>query len=293
MKALAPCQAFGEGSLPIEGGLAGKVGVVTGGASGIGRSLAKAMVNEGMRVIVADVETDRLERTADELGALAVTTDVSDASQVAALAARAVEEYGAVHLLCNNAGIGPMAAIADLTLADWQWMINVNLWGTIHGTTHFLPILKRNAEGGHILNTASMASLMQVPSLGAYCTTKYGILGLSEVLALELAEAKEKVGVTVLCPGPVATDLGTSTRNRPAELAGGLKDVLLEDSEQFSGETVDWMPPEQAAEIAISAVKRGDFYALTHPNMAEQVRARHAAIEKAFAQEIERRKSAS
>ncbi len=279
--------------MPIDGTLAGKVGVVTGGASGIGRALAQAMVQAGMQVVIADVEAERLKGTAEELGVLAVPTDVSDAGQVAALAARAVAEYGTVHLLCNNAGIGPMAAIADLTLADWQWMIDVNLWGTIHGTTHFLPILKANAEGGHILNTASMASLMQVPSLGAYCTTKYGILGLSEVLALELREAKEKVGVTVLCPGPVATDLGSSTRNRPAGLAGGLKDVQLEDSEQFSGEAVNWMPAEQAARIALDAVQRGDFYALTHPDMADQVRARHAAIEEAFAQELKRRKDAS
>ncbi len=279
--------------MPIDGTLAGKVGVVTGGASGIGRALAQAMVQSGMQVVIADVEAERLKGTAEELGVLAVPTDVSDAGQVAALAARAVSEYGTVHLLCNNAGIGPMAAIADLTLADWQWMIDVNLWGTIHGTTHFLPILKANAEGGHILNTASMASLMQVPSLGAYCTTKYGILGLSEVLALELREAKEKVGVTVLCPGPVATDLGSSTRNRPAGLAGGLKDVQLEDSEQFSGEAVNWMPAEQAARIALDAVQRGDFYALTHPDMADQVRARHAAIEEAFAQELKRRKDAS
>ncbi len=279
--------------MPIDGNLAGKVGVVTGGASGIGRALAEAMVQEGMHVVIADVEADRLSNTAEELGVLAVPTDVSDARQVAALAARAVVEFGTVHLLCNNAGIGPMAPIADLTLADWRWMIDVNLWGTIHGTTHFLPILKGNAEGGHILNTASMAALMQVPSLGAYCTTKYGILGLSEVLALELRDAKEKVGVTVLCPGPVATDLGSSTRNRPAGLSGGLKDVQLEDSEQFSGETVNWMPAEQAARIALDAVQRGDFYALTHPDMADQVRARHAAIEEAFAQELERRKYGS
>lgn len=279
--------------MPIDGSLAGKIGVVTGGASGIGRALAQIMVQEGMRVLIADVEAGRLQRTADELGVLAVATDVSDAGQMQALAQRAVAEYGTVHLLCNNAGIGPMAAVAELTLADWHWMINVNLWGTIHGTTSFLPILKNNPEGGHILNTASMASLMQVPSLGAYCTTKYGILGLSEVLALELREAKEKVGVTVLCPGPVATDLGSSTRNRPQDLAGGLKDVLLEDSEQFSGQTVDWMPAEQAAQIAMDAVKRGDFYAITHPGMVDQVRARHAEIETAFAEELERRRPLS
>jgi NAD(P)-dependent dehydrogenase (short-subunit alcohol dehydrogenase family) len=141
---------------------------------------------------------------------------------MSALARRAVAEFGAVHLLCNNAGVGPMAAIADLTPADWTWLIDVNLRGVIHGITHFLPIFRGNADGGHFLNTGSMASLMAVPGLGSYCATKYAVLGLSEVLAKEMAAAGEDIGVTVLCPGPVATDLGSSTRNRPAHLAGGL-----------------------------------------------------------------------
>jgi NAD(P)-dependent dehydrogenase (short-subunit alcohol dehydrogenase family) len=277
----------------MEGGLGGKVAVITGGASGIGRALAEAMLGEGMKVMIADIEAGKLERTAAELGVLGALTDVSDPDQVTALAARAVEAFGTVHVMCNNAGIGPMSPVVDLTLADWQWMIDVNVRGTIHGITHFLPILRGNPEGGHFLNTCSMASMMPVPTLATYCMSKYGLLGLSEVLAMEMASAGEKVGVTALCPGPVSTDLGSSTRNRPADLAGGLRDVILEDSEQFKDQVVDWISPADAAAIAIGAIKRGDFYAITHPAMWPDVEARHEAIAKAFADEKARREVAA
>lgn len=275
----------------MEGSLAGKAVVITGGASGIGRALAEAMLAEGMQVMISDVEEGRLAETARELGVPCLRTDVSDADQVARLAERAVAEFGTVHVLCNNAGIGPMAPFADLTLRDWTWMLDVNLKGVIHGITHFLPILRKNEDGGHFINTGSMASLKAVPNLATYCTAKYGILGLSEVLALELAADGSNVGVTVLCPGPVSTDLGTSTRNRPGHLAGQLKDVALEDSTQFEDQTVDWMPASQAAQIALGAMKRGEFYAITHPDMLDDVKARHEAIERAFAEEQQRREA--
>jgi short-subunit dehydrogenase len=138
-----------------------------------------------------------------------------------------------------------------------------------------------------------MASMMPVPTLATYCMSKYGLLGLSEVLAMEMVAAGEKVGVTALCPGPVSTDLGSSTRNRPADLAGGLRDVILEDSEQFKDQPVDWISPADAAAIAIGAIKRGDFYAITHPDMWPEVDARHEAIAKAFADEKARREVAA
>lgn len=273
----------------MEGSFAGKTAVITGGASGIGRALAQAMLAEGMQVLISDIEAGKLAATAAELGVPAMQVDVSDADQVAALADRAVAEFGAVHVMCNNAGIGPMAPLVDLTLADWTWMLDVNLRGVIHGVTHFLPVLRRNAQGGHFLNTGSMASLKAVPNLATYCTAKYGVLGLSEVMAIELAP--ENIGVTVLCPGPVSTDLPTSTRNRPSHLAGQLKDVALEDSKQFEDQEVDWMPASQAAQIAFDAMKRGEFYAITHPAMLPDVQARHGAIERAFAAELQRRQA--
>ena len=199
--------------------LSGKVAVVTGGASGIGKGIATQLVAEGARVIIADIQRDAMAATAAEIGAaLAVQVDVSDPSSVDALARQVIETFGAVHVVCNNAGIGPLAPVADLTLDDWRWMIGVNLWGVIHGVHTFLPILKQNRDGGHIVNTASMAGLVAGPRLGAYAAAKYGVVGLTEVLAAELAADNSRVGVSVLCPGTVHTNIGNSSRNRPADL---------------------------------------------------------------------------
>jgi NAD(P)-dependent dehydrogenase (short-subunit alcohol dehydrogenase family) len=272
--------------------LSGKIGVVTGGASGIGKAMARAMIAQGMQVVIADIEADRLHATAEEIGALPIVTDISKSEQVQALAQAAVAAFGTVHVLCNNAGIGPMARLDDLTLNDWRWMIDVNLWGTIHGITSFLPILRANRDGGHIVNTASMAGLMPVPGLAAYCTTKYAIVGLSEAIAEELDAEGGKIGISILCPGPVATDLGTSTRNRPVELAGGLADVKLEDSIQFEGQAVDWFSPEATAELVIRAIRTNTRYVITHPAMLDEVESRHRTIEQAFRAEAAHRREA-
>ena len=178
--------------------LEGKVAVVTGGASGIGKGIAEALKNQGVELVIADIEDGALQRTAKELGATGIQTDVSSAESVGALATEVVERFGTAHVLVNNAGIGPMGRIADLTLDDWKWMIGVNLWGVIHGIHAFLPILKSNEEGGHVVNTSSMAGLVGMPGLGSYTLTKYGVLGLTEVLAKELEEDGSKVGATVL-----------------------------------------------------------------------------------------------
>ncbi len=260
--------------------LAGKVAVVTGGASGIGKGIATQLVAEGAQVIIADIQRDAMEATAAQIGAVAVATDVSDPASVDALAAAALDRYGAVHVVCNNAGIGPLAPVADLTLDDWHWMLGVNLWGVIHGVHTFLPILKRNRDGGHIVNTASMAGLVAGPRLGAYAAAKYGVVGLTEVLAAELAADNSRVGVSVLCPGTVHTSIGTSSRNRPADLPdAGFKDVdiELEDNPRYR-----WIYPEEAGAVVVRAIKRGDLYALTHPDWYPMVAERHEAIAAAF-----------
>jgi NAD(P)-dependent dehydrogenase (short-subunit alcohol dehydrogenase family) len=260
--------------------LAGKVAVVTGGASGIGKGIAAQLVTEGARVVIADVQRDAMEAAAAEIGAVSVLTDVSDPSSVDALAAAVLDRYGAVHVICNNAGIGPLAPVADLTLDDWRWMIGVNLWGVIHGVHTFLPILKRNRDGGHIVNTASMAGLVAGPRLGAYAAAKYGVVGLSEVLAAELAADNSRVGVSVLCPGTVHTNIGTSSRNRPADLPdAGFKDIdiELEDNPRYR-----WIYPADAGAVVVRAIKRGDLYALTHPDWYPMVAERHKAIAEAF-----------
>jgi NAD(P)-dependent dehydrogenase (short-subunit alcohol dehydrogenase family) len=262
--------------------LRGKVAVVTGGASGIGLGIARQLIAEGMQVVIGDIEAGPLRKTAADLGAVGIRTDVSDLDSVRALARSATERFGTVHVVCNNAGIGPLAAIADLTMADWNWIIGVNLYGVIHGVQTFLPILEANEDGGHLVNTASMAGLVASPRLGAYSVTKFGVVALTEVLAAELAQAGSKVGVSVLCPGVVRTNIGTSSRNRPADLAGGgLKDVdiALEDNPFYR-----WISAEDAGSVVVSAIKRGDLYALTHPDWYPMVEQRHQALAAAFRQ---------
>lgn len=265
--------------------LRGKVAVVTGGASGIGRGIATQLIAEGMQVVIADIEQDTLRRTAGEIGAVGVPTDVSDLDSVRALARSATSRFGAVHLVCNNAGVGPMGRIADLTIEDWHWMIGVNLYGVIHGVQTFLPILEANSDGGHVVNTASMAGLVAPPRLGAYSVTKFGVVALTEVLAAELAHAGSKVGATVLCPGTVRTNIHTSSRNRPEHLAGGgLTDI---DITRNPNPLYRWISPKDAGAVVVRAIKRGDLYALTHPDWSGMVEQRHQAITAAFQQAAE------
>ena len=261
--------------------LGGKVGVVTGGASGIGRAIAVRLIAEGMSVVIADIEKSALEATAAEIGAVAIHTDVSSMARVSALADAVRERFGTVHLLCNNAGVGSIAPIDQMTLADWQWILGVNLMGTIHGVSAFLPMLRANADGGHIVNTASTSGFLPTPSLGGYTVTKYAIVAFSETLALELAAEAPAIGVTLLCPGPVRTNIKASSRNRPASLGvGALTDKDLESSPEAA--QLSWLDPADVAEIMLAAVRRGDLYAFTHPDMTQLIAERHRLIAKAF-----------
>ena len=205
--------------------VSGKVAVVTGGASGIGRGIAEALVEKGATVVIADIEQGALDATAAEIGATPALVDVSKAASVEALRDLVLERFGRVDIVCLNAGIGPLSRVADLTLADWDWILGVNLWGVIHGITTFLPILRANPDGGHIEVTGSIASFASNVGLGSYAATKMAVRGIVDALALELAEEDSKVHVTLLAPGTVSTNIGTSSRNRPAGLAGGLSDV--------------------------------------------------------------------
>jgi NAD(P)-dependent dehydrogenase (short-subunit alcohol dehydrogenase family) len=270
--------------------LEGKVAVVTGGASGIGKGIAQALANEGAQVVIADIEDGALQATASELGATGIQTDVSKAESVEALSKEVVERFGTAHVLVNNAGIGPLGNIADLTLDDWKWMIGVNLWGVIHGIHWFLPILKANEEGGHIVNTSSMAGLVGMPGLGSYTLTKYGVLGLTEVLAKELEAEGSKVGATVLCPGTIHTNIGTSSRNRPDGNAGGLKDVdISQEGSEVDMSGVRWMVPIEVGDIVVNAMRQGDLYALTHPDWWNMVEPRFEHIASAFGHVLESR----
>ncbi|MGH7308636.1 MAG: SDR family NAD(P)-dependent oxidoreductase, partial [Candidatus Rokuibacteriota bacterium] len=201
--------------------LSGRVGVVTGGGSGIGRALAEALAREGMRLVVADVDESGMAATVAAIRAgggeaIAVRTDVSDLEQVRALADRAWAAFGGVHVLCNNAGVAVWGGLETATQRDWQWVLGVNLWGVIHGLLAFLPRMIDQGQGGHVVNTASMAGLIASQGLGVYNTSKYAVVGLSETLAKDLRPYG--IGVSVLCPMGVATGIQTSERNRPAHL---------------------------------------------------------------------------
>jgi NAD(P)-dependent dehydrogenase (short-subunit alcohol dehydrogenase family) len=203
----------------------GRIAVVTGAASGIGRALAERCAREGMRVVLADVEPGPLAEVEAGLRAgggtaLAVRTDVSQAKDVEALAQKTLDAFGATHLLFNNAGVATSGTVWESSLADWEWVIGVNLWGVIHGVRAFAPIMLAQDAEGHIVNTASLSGLISFPRGGAYAATKHGVVTLSEALHHELAERGERVKVSVLCPGLVQTRIVDCARNAAPADAG-------------------------------------------------------------------------
>lgn len=253
-----------------------KVAVITGAASGIGRGLAERCAQEGMKVVLADIEEKALTETEKEMKAagasvLAVLTDVSKASDIEALARKTLDAFGAVHLLCNNAGVGPGAAyIWERTVADWKWVMGVNLWGVIHGVRVFVPIMLEQDTECHIVNTASVGGLISSPHLGVYKVTKHGVVTLSETLYHELAQRGAKINVSVLCPAYVNTRIMDAERNRPAELQN---DPAAEKTNpeglavhQAMREAVQAaMSPQQAADRVFNAIREEKFYIFTDP----------------------------
>jgi NAD(P)-dependent dehydrogenase (short-subunit alcohol dehydrogenase family) len=259
-----------------------RVAVVTGAASGIGRALAERFAAAGMKVVLADVEQGALaaaERALASGGArvLAVPTDVSKASDVEALAQRTLATFGAVHVVCNNAGVSVGGLAWEVTLADWEWILGVNLWGVIHGIRTFVPILLRQGEEGHVVNTASMAGLVSGPGLAPYNVTKHAVVTLSEALHHELAVASGgKVKVSVLCPGWVNTRILDADRNRPASLGAPtpVRPELAAVREQVRQLLQSGLAPAAVAEHVFAAVRDGRFYILTHPQWKPAIRTR-------------------
>jgi NAD(P)-dependent dehydrogenase (short-subunit alcohol dehydrogenase family) len=260
--------------------LAGKVAVVTGGASGIGRSIARRLVLEGMQVIIADVEREPLAIAARQIGATAIPTDVTSPQDMQDLAAQVQERFGGVQLFCSNAGVASTARILDMALPDWQWLLDVNLYGLIHGIKAFVPLLAKNADRGHLAITASLSGFHVTPELGGYTVSKFAVIALAETLALEMRSLQPNVGVTILCPGPVSTRLGASQRNRPVTPGGGA--LVDRDLEAEGGDGARWLDPGEVATVLLQAIRRGDLYAVTHPEWAPIVQERHDRIMAAF-----------
>jgi NAD(P)-dependent dehydrogenase (short-subunit alcohol dehydrogenase family) len=252
-----------------------KVAVITGGASGIGRALAEKSLREGMTVVLADVEAQALQQTADELRALGgevrpVQTDVSNAASVEALAQDAFSTYGAVHLLFNNAGVGAGSTVWESSLEDWQWVLGVNLWGVIHGVHYFVPRMLAQHEDCHIINTASAAGLVASSGLGVYKVSKHGVVTLSETLALELAERNANIKVSVLCPEWVNTRLAEAERNRPDQLQNAPGDAAPDARAQADRQALvqvikAGISTSQVADEVFNAIREEKFYIITHP----------------------------
>jgi NAD(P)-dependent dehydrogenase (short-subunit alcohol dehydrogenase family) len=246
----------------------GRTAVVTGAASGMGRAFAERFGELGMNVVLADVEEPRLVEVAGhmrESGAnvLPVVTDVADGASVDALAAKAFDTFGAVHVLCNNAGVGGGGPMHELTTNDWQWVLGVNLWGVIHGIRAFLPTMMASGEEGHIVNTASMAGMLAGPMMGPYNATKFAVVAISETLNAEQQAAGGTIGVSVLCPGFVNTDITNSARNRPAELAGREMVVDPDARAAFQALLASGKQPAEVALMVERAIRNRDLYIFT------------------------------
>jgi NAD(P)-dependent dehydrogenase (short-subunit alcohol dehydrogenase family) len=263
----------------------GKTAVVTGAASGIGRALAERFADAKMRVVLADVEEAPLREAEEALlergaEAIAVRTDVRALESVEELQRRAVDAFGKVHVLCNNAGVGTGGLLWQQSDADWQWVLGVNLWGVINGVRAFLPSMIAHGEEAHIVNTASVAGLVAGPFQGPYNVSKFGVVALSETLYYELQIVQAKVGVSVLCPGFVNTRIVDASRNRPEEFGDP---GVAPDPDNPVGQMVRQMiaaglPPADVAQQVFDAVAAGRLYVLTHHDFDGAIRARVEAI---------------
>ena len=260
----------------------GRTAVITGAASGIGLELARRAAAEGMNLVLADIEATKLDAAAASLGIdagriLAQRTDVSREDEVKALADAAFARFGGVHLLCNNAGVGLTRVSWELSTADWNWVLGVDLWSVIHGIQHFVPRMLQQSEGGHVVNTSSVAGLLSTPGMAAYNVAKHGVVTLSETLYGELLAAKANVGVSVLCPAWVPTAIHESGRNRQerfgeASPAAGLS-AAYEQRMASAVKSGRLTATDMAGEV-FSAVMEDRFYVIPHRKINNAIQLR-------------------
>ena len=245
----------------------GRVAVVTGAASGIGLALTERFVAEGMNVVMADIEagalaTESARLRRDGATVLPIRVDVSQPGDVERLADETYSAFGAAHVVCNNAGVAVIGAVHEHTLADWQWVINVNLWGVIHGVRVFLPRMLAGGDEGHVVNTASMAGLTTAPFMSVYDVTKHGVVALSESMYKELALSGAPIGVSVVCPGLIETNIMRSSRNRPESLAeeGKAGPMAQAFGQSLSDRLASGYPPSEVANQVVAGIREGRFY---------------------------------
>ena len=271
----------------------GKVAVITGGASGIGLATARQLARRGVNLCLVDRESAALEAavavllTSADVRVEARMCDVSDYAAMQSLAADVAETFGRVDIVFNNAGVAVGGPIAEMSHDDWRWIIDVDLWGPIHGVEVFLPHLRSQGEGGHVLFTSSFAGLVPNVGLGPYCVAKYGVVALAEVLRRELRE--ENIGVSVLCPMRVSTNIGSSERNRDERYGGhgaeaeGSSEVLDQDeaNPDLAGRVLN---VDEVAARVVAAIENNQLYILPHEESREFVRRRFERIDRAYEQ---------
>jgi NAD(P)-dependent dehydrogenase (short-subunit alcohol dehydrogenase family) len=254
--------------------LDGRVAVVTGGASGIGKGIAAELARAGARVIIVDIDETALSETAAELGASGLKADVTSIESMEGLAHEVLRQFGRVDIVVNNAGVGPLGLFADLSLEDYRWVMDINFWGVFHGITAFLPHLRANRQGGYIVNTASLAAFIPAPSTSAYAASKAAIVALSESLAAEL-DAEGRIGLSILAPGMVRTNITANSTRRPGYRAGGHK-------------TEDFLPPfrvlapETVGQLVVKAIRDGERYIFTHPEEFSDVQQHFEQLKLSF-----------
>ncbi len=263
--------------------LKGKVAFITGGASGIGLAMARTFGREGMSVMLADIEPTALASAVEELRASqvkaeGVVADVTSRDSLRAAALETIARFGKVHVVCNNAGVGSGGPFGSIPEKDWAWVVDVNQLGVVHGMEIFAPLVISHAEGGHFVNTASMAGMLGVPGMEPYCATKFAVVAMSEGWAPQMAA--HNIGVSILCPGFVKTRIHESRRNRPA--AYGPDERPPSFDAQLSQPVLTGIDVGPVAERVLEAVLDNDLYVFTHPEMRIAVEARFQAIMAAF-----------
>ena len=270
--------------------LTNKVAVITGGASGIGFATARLLASRGVRLVLADIEESALDRAVPELSTTGIAVegvvcDVGNLDAVQNLAHTAFEKMGAVHIVFHNAGVAVGGPIAEMQHSDWEWTLRVNLWGPIHGVEAFTPRMIAQGEGGHILFTASFAGLVPNVGLGPYCVSKYGVVALAEVLRRELRA--HDIGVSVLCPMRVATNIGHSERNRPGELGGPEASPPVldqgEDNQNLAGRVLN---VDDVAAQVVDAIVANRLYILPHEESRTPIRRRFERIDQTYEEQL-------
>lgn len=261
----------------------GQVAFITGGASGIGLGMAKAFASRGMKIAMADIQEDALASAAQGLRADGATVetiqvDVTDRKEMERAKAEALSHFGAVHIVCNNAGVNFAGPIGEISYDDWDWVMGVNLNGVVNGVMTFTEELTKHGADAHFVNTASIGGLLGMRNLIIYNTAKFGVVGLSEALRADLHEAG--VGVSVLCPGFVKTNLNSSERNRPGVDAGS---VAAPDEDPLA----QGMDPVDLGHKVMAAVEAGEFFILPHPEFSGALADKNKAMENAFKEEVD------